>query len=80
LALADTLGVCPAFGEPTSFLGMARPPNLHYHRARMNFPAILRNTLLTGTVLLAAWGVGHLWPEHAYYIRHFFRELLRALL
>jgi hypothetical protein len=36
--------------------------------------------LLTGTVLLAAWGVGHLWPERAHVIRHFFRELLRALL
>jgi len=46
----------------------------------MNFPSILRKALLTGTVLLAAWGVGHLWPEHAYVIRHVFRELLRALL
>lgn len=46
----------------------------------MNLPSLLRTVLLTGTVMLAAWGVGHLWPEHAYYIRHFFRELLRALL
>jgi hypothetical protein len=46
----------------------------------MNFPSLLRNVLLTGVVLLAAWGVGHLWPEHAHLIRHFFRELLRALL
>jgi hypothetical protein len=71
---------CFAPEELPPFLGMARPFNLYYHRVRMNFPAILRNTLLTGTVLLAAWGVGHLWPERAHVIRHFFRELLRALL
>jgi hypothetical protein len=46
----------------------------------MNFPSLMRNVLLTGSVMLAAWGVGHFWPEHAYFIRHFFRELLRALL
>jgi hypothetical protein len=51
-----------------------------YPQVRMNFSSLLRNVLLTGTVMLAAWGVGHLWPEHAYFIRHFFRELLRALL
>jgi hypothetical protein len=53
---------------------------IQYLRGRMNFPSLLRNVLLTGSVLLAAWGVGHFWPEHAHVIRHFFRELLRALL
>jgi hypothetical protein len=51
-----------------------------YPQGRMNFPSLLRNVLLTGMVMLAAWSVGHFWPEHAYFIRHFFRELLRALL
>lgn len=51
-----------------------------YAGVSMNFAPILRYVLLTGAVLLAAWGTGQLWPEHAHVIRHFFRELLRALL
>lgn len=61
-------------------LGMVCKHHHTYAHHHMNLPSLLRTVLLTGTVMLAAWGVGHLWPEHAYYIRHFFRELLRALL
>lgn len=46
----------------------------------MNLPLILRYALLAGLLMLAAWGTALVWPGHAHFIRHFFRELLRALL
>ena len=47
----------------------------------MNVPPWFRKVLLTGTVLLLAWGADRFWPEHTYVIRHFFfRELFRAFL
>ncbi len=46
----------------------------------MNLAPILRYVLLTAVILLAAWAAAWVWPDHTHFLRHFFREMLRALL